>query len=163
MRKRIYHRRVRLLCDPARSRAPWSVDGVHYFNDGNLCECEASDFYGYGFQFDKKAVPFDRGSDIQPLRLSVKSNGCSLACVYSENKDTAKAEIIAEYFERVHSVGWVYVIRKETYSELYEMNAPEFREFVEEFGGISRESGKTCYKIKIRTSQKMERWLEARV
>lgn len=163
MKKIKYYHHVSVSYDPNRSRAPWSIDGVHHFNDGNLAECEASDLFGYGFRYDTQAVPFDLGSDIEPLRMSVKSNGCSLACVYSDNKDTAKADIIAEYFRRVHSVRWVYVIRKESYSDMYQMDATEFQEFVERFGGLTRESGKTYYKIKIRTTQKMEQWLMARV
>lgn len=162
MRKLFYYHHRGLLYNPDRPRAPWTLDGIHYFNQGNLCECETSDFYGYGFRYDKKAIRFDKGSDIEQLRLSVKSDGCTLACVYRESKDTAKAEIIGEYFERTHSIKWVYVIRKSGYSELYEMNATEFREFVETFGGLSRESGKFYYKVKIRTTQKMEDWLMAR-
>lgn len=163
MQKHFYHHRMQLFYNSDRPRAPWTFDGIHYFNHGNLCECEVSDFFGCGFKYDKKAIRFDRGSDINQLCMSVKSDGCTLACIYRESKDTAKAEIIGEYFERVHSVKWVYVIRKSGYSELYEMNATEFREFVETFGGLSRESGKIYYKVKIRTTQKMENWLAARV
>ena len=162
MKKRVYVHHVPLLYHADRPRSPWTMDGVHHMNDGNLIECECSDCYGYGFRYDTKAVPFDIGSDIEDLRISVKSNGCSLACVYRESKETAKAEIIAEYFDRVHSRLWAYGIREEKQTVFYEMEREEFKLFVEMFGGLSRESGKTYYKIKIRTTQKMVSWLEDR-
>jgi hypothetical protein len=149
--------------DASRSRAPWTIDGQHFFNDGNLAECGVNEHFGYGFRYDKKAVAFDIGSDIEALRMSVKSNGCSLACVYRTNKETAKAEIIAEYFERVHSNRWAYVVRTDMSLEIYEMNAMEFRQFVEKFSGLSRESGKDYYKLKIRTTDKMMAWLKAQL
>lgn len=163
MKRHIYVRHINLMYDSSRPRAPWSIDGIHHMNGGNRHECEVNDFFGYGFRYDTKAVPFDEGSDIEELKISVKSDGCSLACVYRNDKTTAKTEIIAEYFERVHSTRWIYVIGRDNHSELYEMNATEFKEFVEQFGGLSKESGKTYYKIKIRTTQKMEKWLMTRV
>lgn len=161
MKKNIYHHCHAVGYNPDRPRAPWTLDGIHYFNNGNLAECEASDFYGYGFRYDTDGVPFDKGSDIEPLRYSVKSHNCSLGCVYTtHNTPEGKAEIIAEYFRRTRSVGWVYVVRYEEHSDIYEMDAQEFRYLLENFGSMSRESGKTVYKIKIKTSQKMVRWFE---
>ena len=149
--------------DANRSRAPWSYDGIRHFNEGNFAEGGASECYGFGFRYDTKGVPFDKGSDIEPLCMSVKSNGCSLACVYRQDKETAKAEIIAEYFERVHSIRWAYVIRTENRFDIYEMDANEFRLFVEQFSGLSRETGKPYYKLKIRTTNTMVKWLQAQI
>jgi hypothetical protein len=101
------------------------------------------------------------GSDIEELNASVKSSGASLACLYGSDK----AEIVREYFARVHSTMWIYVVEVDSEFWLYQMNAEEFRAMLEEFSGLARESGKEIrYKLRLKkTSSKMVKWLEERV
>ncbi|MBR4155409.1 MAG: hypothetical protein IKU01_01720 [Bacteroidales bacterium] len=134
-------------------------------NGGNLAEACASEGYGYGYGFDKDCIPYDKGSDIEELKMSVKSSGASLACIY-RNSNTAEdfKSIIAEYFANVHSVRWCYVVLIDNTANLYEMNAEEFKEFLMNWAGMSKESGKECYKIKFKkTSGIMVKWLEEKV
>ena len=70
------------------------------------------------------SVKFDEGSDIPELNVSVKAERFTLAL--NVNGDTV-TEQIADYLNRVHSTGWVYV-SKNGYG--YGMNKAEFTEFL---------------------------------
>lgn len=161
MKKSVFTSKTAVHFDPAHKGAPYTVDGVHYFNDGNRHEAVVSEWAGYGFGYDNDHVPFDKGSDIEELNASVKSSGASLACLYGDDK----ASIIAEYFARVHSTMWIYSIEVDGEFWFYQMNADEFKEFLEEFSGLTRESGKEIrYKVRLKkTSSKMIKWLEGRL
>lgn len=161
MKKSVYFVRTAVHFNPDHKGAPYTVDGVHYFNDGNRHEAAVSEWAGYGFGYDNDHVPFDKGSDIEELNASVKSSGASLACLYGNDK----ASVIAEYFARVHSTMWIYSIEVDGEFWFYQMNADEFKEFLEEFSGLTRESGKEIrYKVRLKkTSGKMVKWLEERL
>ena len=161
MKKSVYSVRTAVRFNPDHKGAPYTVDGIHHFNDGNRHEAAVSEWAGYGFSYDNDHVPFDKGSDIEELNASVKSSGASLACLYGDDK----ASIIAEYFARVHSTMWIYSIEVDGDFWFYQMNADEFKEFLEEFSGLTRESGKEIrYKVRLKkTSGKMVKWLEERV
>lgn len=70
------------------------------------------------------SVKFDEGSDIPELNVSVKAERFTLAL--NVNGDTV-TEQIADYLNRVHSTGWVFV-SKNGYG--YGMNKAEFSEFL---------------------------------
>lgn len=161
MKKSVFNSSVSVHFNPEHKGAPYTVDGVHWFNNGNRMEAVVNEWAGYGFGFDTDHVPFDMGSDIEELSASVKSSGASLACLYGSDK----AEIIREYFARVHSTMWIYVVEVDSEFWLYQMNAEEFRAMLEEFSGLTRESGKEIrYKLRLKkTSSKMVKWLEERV
>lgn len=133
-------------------------------NMGNLVEAGSNEMFGYGFHYDRKAVPFDVGSDIEELNMSIKSGKASLACIYRQDKtEEAKQSIIEEYFSRVHSTCWGFGYILDNELNLYRMNAEEFREFLNVWGTIEKESGKDCYKVKIKqVSGIMVKWLEER-
>lgn len=161
MKKSVYTCQTAVHFNPDHKGAPYTVDGVHYFNNGNRLEAVVNEWAGYGFDFDTEHVPFDMGSDIEELNASVKSSGASLACLYGPDKD----EIIREYFARVYSTMWIYVAEVDSEFWLYQMNAEEFKTMLEEFGGLTRESGTEIrYKLRLKkTSSKMVKWLEERV
>lgn len=161
MKKSVYTCQTAVHFNPEHKGAPYTIDGIHYFNDGNRHEAVVSEWAGYGFSYDVDHVPFDKGSDIEELYASVKSSGASLACLYGDDK----ASIIAEYFARVHSSMWIYSVEVDGEFWLYQMNADEFKEFLEEFSGLARESGKEIrYKVRIKkTSGKMIKWFEGRL
>ena len=161
MKKSVFVSRTSVHFDPTHKGAPYSVDSAHFFNFGNYAEAVVNEWAGYGFGFDTYAVPFDKGSDIEELNASVKSSGASLACLYGSDK----ADIIREYFARVHSTMWIYVVEVDSEFWLYQMNAEEFKTMLEEFSGLTRESGKEIrYKLRLKkTSSKMVKWLEERV
>ena len=161
MKKSTYTCKTAVHFNPDHKGAPYTVDSIHYFNDGNRHEAVVSEWAGYGFSYDNDHVSFDKGSDIEELNASVKSSGASLACLYGDDK----ASIIAEYFTRVHSSMWIYSIEVDSEFWLYQMNADEFKEFLEEFSGLTRESGKEIrYKVRIKkTSGKMIKWFEGRL
>lgn len=161
MKKSVYTCKTAVHFNPEHKGAPYTVDSIHYFNDGNRHEAVVSEWAGYGFSYDNDHVSFDKGSDIEELNASVKSSGASLACLYGDDK----ASIIAEYFARVHSSMWIYSVEVDGEFWLYQMNADEFKEFLEEFSGLTRESGKEIrYKVRIKkTSGKMIKWFEGRL
>lgn len=144
---------------------PYLVNGKKA-NFGNLSEAVANEATGNGFHFDMDCVPFDKGSDIETLNMSVKSSGASLACLYREEKSAEAWEsLINEYFHRVHSTAWMYVALVDDEWKLFIMNAEEFKQFVREWGTWDKETKKeqVLYKIRLKkTSGKMLRWLEER-
>ena len=160
MRKATYTTTTAIKYDPTHKGAPYTVDGIHYFNNGNKLEAVINEWCGNGFGFDTKAVSFDKGSDVEKLHASVKSSGASLACLYGETKEA----IIAEYFERVASRLWIYVVEIDGEFWIYQMDRAEFAEMLEKFATTAKESG--SHKLKVRfnkTSGKMIKWLEEKV
>lgn len=107
------------------------------------------------------SVPFDVDSDIPEIRASVKSPRFTLVSATLSRGETFE-EKVNDYFERVASDLFVYVSKT---LKAYYMNADEFRDFIETFCGLERESEKNGGGMKIRArseSKAMLRWLEAR-
>lgn len=161
MKKSIFVSKTAVHFNPEHKGAPYTVNGKNFFNFGNYAEAVVSEWAGYGFSYDNDHIPFDKGSDIEELNASVKSSGASLACLYGDDRNS----IIAEYFARVHSTMWIYAMQVDNEWWLYQMTAEEFKEFLEEFGGLVRESGKEIrYKVRLKkTSSKMVKWFEERL
>ena len=148
--------------DASHKGAPYSLDGGNTFkNGGEFSESCAKHHRGLDYMVNPSTT-FDNGSDIEELNASVKSSGASLASLYGTNKE----EILDEYFARVHSTLWIFMVNldNETMVE-YHMNADEFRAFLNEWAGLAVESGKVRrYKVRLKkTSGKMIKWLEERV
>lgn len=128
-------------------------------NHGDFCE-ENFDYALNGTISGKDSLPFDMASDVTYMGIgySVKSDHFTLVSarlVPGENM----AEILDTYFARVHSTRWAYVGRNDI---AYIMNMVEFREFLETFATLERESQKNGGGIKVRCraeSQKMLKWL----
>lgn len=108
---------------------------------------------------------WNMGSDIEPLKMSVKSDRFSLtAGGQLIGKD--KKEMLDDYFNRVASKRFAYVTNA---YEVFEMNAQEFRAFLESFTYTERDSGKNGGKLKLRAyretrnDDEMLKWLFERV
>lgn len=162
MKKIEYRIEIPFTYDASHKGAPYSLDGgLTHKNNGEFCESNAKYHRGLDYKVNP-ATTFDKGSDIESLNASVKSSGASLACVYGMDKET----ILDEYFTRVHSTLWIYMVNIENETMIeYHMNAKEFRTFLNEWSGLAVESGKEKrYKVRIKkTSGKMIKWLEERV
>lgn len=107
------------------------------------------------------SVPFDKGSDIPELHMSVKSDHATLASARLMHGKTF-AEQLDEFFQRAASEWFAYVTDEEI---AYVMNPTEFREFVATFGKWERESSKNGGGYKIRLGHEgaaMLRWLSVR-
>lgn len=139
--------------------------GAHYFFNGKYANCGeflesvAKAHRGLDYTVNP-TTSFDKGSDIESEKASVKSGGASLACLYGDTKE----EIIKEFFERVASEKFIYITMVEDNITEYEMNKTEFKNFLDEFGTLAKESGgKDLQKVRIRkTSTKMVKWFEER-
>lgn len=162
MKKIEYKITIPFIYNASHKGAPYSLDGgLTHKNNGEFCESSAKHHRGLDYMVNPSTT-FDKGSDIEELNASVKSSGASLASLYG----TSKEEILNEYFARVHSTLWIFMVNldNETMVE-YHMNADEFRTFVNEWAGLAVESGKVRrYKVRFKkTSGKMIKWLEERV
>ena len=100
-----------------------NIDRKEGYNNGQFAQAVA-DFTLMKKDRASDSVKFDEGSDIPELRVSVKAERFTLAL--NVNGDTV-AEQITDYFNRVHSTGWVFV-SKNGYG--YGMNKSEFTEFL---------------------------------
>lgn len=94
------------------------------------------------------ATPFNEGSDIEPLKMSVKSNHFTLAsnlqgATYEEQRD--------DFFNRCVSEVFAYVTLER---KVYVMNCLQFREFLDNFHEI--DTDKKTGKITIRGKKRAE-------
>lgn len=132
--------------------------GEAFKNGGEFLESVAKCARGLDYLVNP-TTNFDEGSDIESEHASVKSGKASLACLYGESFE----EIVAEYFARVASTKWIYMVQIDESVIEYHMNKTEFAEFINEWGAIGIESGSHRKKVRIKaTSGKMVAWLEAR-
>ena len=139
-----------------RKGAHYLIDGrTNYVNGGEFAEivCKAI----RGFEAVKDAnTKFDKGSDIEETRTSIKSNGCGLT---DEKLADNREDFLARYFERTHSTNVDYVVIIDDEVSIYNMNMNEFREFTNEFAKWDKHSEK----VRIKTSGKMIKWFEEKV
>jgi hypothetical protein len=110
-------------------RAPYTIDGIHYMNGGELAEVLNKDRLGYQPIKDGN-IKWCDGSDINELKISCKSYRFSLTSErLGDNYETVKNE----YFKRVHSILWHYIIIDNDYLIVYEMNKSEFESYIDNF------------------------------
>ena len=156
MTKTIATMPINYTYDVNHARAHYLIEGeTTYKNGGEFAEivCKAI----RGFKAEKDAnTKFDKGSDIEETRTSIKSSGCGLTDEkLADNRD----DFLAEYFRRTHSTNVDYVIIIDEEVTIYNMNMNEFREFTSKFATWDKHSTK----VRIKTSGKMIKWFEERV
>ena len=135
----------------------------HYLIEGETTHKNGGEFSEVvckairGFEPKKDAnTKFDKGSDIEETRTSIKSSGCGLT---DEKLADSKEDFLAEYFRRTHSTNVDYVIIIDEEVTIYNMNMEEFKEFTANFATWDKHSTK----VRIKTSGKMIKWFEERV
>lgn len=138
---------------PEHKGAPYTIDGEHYMNAGELCETAIKAALGFDARKDA-STPFDAGSDIPELHASVKSSKATLTGI---KLGATMDEILGNYFKRVASTLWIWVVLIDETVTAYEMNREEFESFTREFARVEREVVR--YKT---SSSKMIQWLEER-
>lgn len=156
MTKTIAPMPISYIYDANHSRSHYLIEGMEtYKNGGEFAEivCKAI----RGFKAVKDAnTPFDKGSDIEETKTSIKSTGCGLTDEkLADNRD----DFLAEYFRRTHSTNVDYVIIIDEEVIIYNMNMNEFKEFTNEFAKWDKYSTK----VRINTTCKMIKWFEEKV
>lgn len=143
---------------PERNGAKYKI-GDKFKNSGEFLESVAKHHRGLDYLVNP-TTSWDTGSDIESEHASIKSSKASLGRLYGNTME----EILEEYFSKVASTKWIYMIQIDDKVVEYHMNASEFREFTEKFGRLGIESGSHKQKIKfLATSSKTVAWLEERV
>lgn len=159
MKKSIYNCPIVYRYEPTKAGAKYSIDGIRYCNLGNLLESIAKAHRGLEYLVNP-TTKWNEGSDIESEKASVKSGKASLACIYGEDMKT----ILDTFFEGVASEKFIYMIMIDDQVSEYEMNKTEFREFVEKFGRLAKESGSPKHKVQLlQTSGKTIQYLDERV
>ena len=156
MTKTIATMPINYTYDTNHARSHYLIEGIKgYKNGGEFAEivCKAI----RGFEAVKDAsTPFDKGSDIEETRTSIKSNACGLTDIkLADNKE----DFLAEYFRRTHSTNVDYVVIIDDEVSIYNMDMNEFREFTTNFATWDKHSTK----VRINTTIKMLKWFEERV
>ena len=105
-----------------------SIKGLVNGNAGNIVERSVT--MNNGLEYHQDHVEWFKGSDIEALGMSVKSYKASLGEAKTFTA-TEKAGIINEYFERCPSTVWAWGAIVNDEVVYYEMNATEFRSFLE--------------------------------
>lgn len=157
MKRYTYTNTMPFTFDPNHRGAHYLIGGK-YKNHGEWLESVAK--YHRGLEYlVNPATSYDEGSDIESLNASVKSAGCSLACVYGPTYEAIKET----YFANVHSTLWIYM--QDFGEEIVEwhMNREEFEAFLDEFHEMAKESGSGLQKVRTKKNLKVIKWLEERV
>lgn len=154
MRKTVYDMTISYKFNAEHKGAPYTFDGIHYMNAGEFKEAVRKAVAGLECKKDAN-TPFDEGSDIEETNTSVKSSGATISPIKGESVE----EVMTEYFERVHSDNWDYVTVVDERVIVYNMNANEFKEFVNRFG---RMNDRKVVRL-MKESSKMIKWFEERM
>ena len=156
MKKIVAEMPINYRYDAEHPRSHYMIEGeTTYKNGGEFSEvvCKAV----RGFKAEKDAnTPFDKGSDIEETRTSIKSHGCGLT---DEKLADNREDFLAEYFRRTHSTNVDYVVIIDDMVTIYNMDMNEFKEFTDNFATWDKHS----VKVRIKTTGKMIKWLEERV
>lgn len=155
MRKETYTNNLTFTFDGTRKGAKYTLDGEHYMNHGEFCECLAKSVLGYDAIKDANTA-YDMGHDIPEINASVKSWNCGLT-------DRKLADNRAEFVERFFETSdknttylWVYEYGEMV--DLWYMNESEFRQFTEQFGNWDGYAKKIRFKT---CNNKINAWLES--
>lgn len=127
-----------------------------YRNHGQACE-QSLAYALTGEMRSHDHVAFDMGSDIPEYAMSVKSARFTLASANVLGGECL-ADMLNDYFERVASSVFAYVTND---MAVYMMDCNEFREFLERFAFLDRESEKNGggYKVRAKSESKaMLKW-----
>ena len=156
MTKTIAPMPISYIYDANHSRSHYLIEGMEtYKNGGEFAEIVCKVIRGFEGVKDAN-TPFDKGSDIEETKTSIKSTGCGLTDEkLADNKD----EFLAKYFERTHSTNVDYVDIQNDEVTIYNMNMNEFREFTNKFATWDKHSKK----VRINTTNKMRVWFDERV
>lgn len=135
--------------------APYTLDGAHFLNAGELTEiCVKS---ALGFAPEKEAnTSFRLASDIEALRASVKSAKATLT---SERLADNFTDALTRYLAETASALWIFAVVNGERVTIYEMGASEFRAFTERWARWEAERGVIRYR---EASSKMLAWLDER-
>lgn len=140
--------------NPEHKGAPFTLDGIKYMNAGELKECLYKASLNLAPVKDANGS-FDTCDDVPETGESVKSSKATLT---TAKLGTTYNEIKANYFKRVHSTAWVWVIIHDEELVTYHMNRTEFAEFMDKFASL--QSGVIRFRA---DSTKMIQWFEDKV
>ena len=147
---------INYIYDNSRKGAKYSVNnGKSWINGGEMAEIGTKAVFGIETLEKDANTPFDKGSDIEELEMSVKSSKFTLCCPIGKTWD----ETITNYFQRVHSTSWGYAVIIEDEITVYTMNKAEFKEFLETWANWDESRKVVRGKA---TSGKMIKWFEER-
>ncbi len=158
MTKTIATMPLNYIYDANHNRSHYLIEGIKgYKNGGEFAEIVCKAIRGYKAEKDAN-TSFDKGSDIEETKTSIKSNACGLTD--EKTIRTTREYYYEQYFKRVHSTNVDYVIIIDDMVYIYNMDMhTEFKEFVDTFSYWDNHSKK----IRINTTLKMINWLEERV
>lgn len=147
----------------------WLDDGTQAsLNGGNIDEAGTREALGFGFLYDTKCTAYWEGSDIEELKMSVKSYRFTLAneLTATDNSEATKQSLINQYFSKTASKTWSYSVREGKSLTIYIMNADEFRTFLNLWSTMEHngtKAGVTTYKLRGKRCEKeIVRWLNER-
>jgi hypothetical protein len=157
MKKSISKINVNIIIDTENhKRSPYSLDGIHWMNGGELAE--VLDKLSKGYKPEKDANgKWDETSDIIETRTSCKSYRFGLNNEYLGN---TYEEVKTEYFKRVHSISWDYIIVDGDTLIVYTMDKTEFAEYLDNFHIFER--GRIRGVRSKKAIAEMIEWLDAR-
>lgn len=114
-------------------------------NDGVKFERYATEKFGY--EWKKDSVPFDKGSDIEELKMSIKTLNSSIMTLKNDNRqaktvnadttDNTRLLAVKEFIQKVKSENFMLGMPDLTY---YLMNKKQMELFLQVFSQLDNES-----------------------
>lgn len=146
MRKETYENNLTYIFNSERKNAKYTLDGTHYMNHGEYCECLAKSVLGLAPEKDAN-TRHDEGHDIPELNASVKSWNCGL----TDRKDfrgLGFEEFCNRFFaEELPNTTYIWVHDYGEMVDLYYMDSDEFKEFTLNCGKYYEYEAKVRFKL----------------
>lgn len=143
------------IVNTRRAGAPYTIDGEHHFNNGDLAEITVKAALGYAPIKDANTA-YNIDSDIPEICASVKSAKATLCSAKLGNDFDS---VLTAFMNTVHSTCFIWAIADIDNVEFWEMNASEFVEFTKLFGYFTEDRKVIRYKT---SSKAMIKWLNDR-
>lgn len=162
MEKNVYQITMPYAFDDTRRGSKYLIGGA-YKNHGEFVESAMKHHRGLEYLVNPSTT-FDKGSDIESEKMSVKSDQSSLARLYGQTKD----EVLTKFFALTVSEKFAWGYEKDGIMTEYIMTKAEFFEFCQEFGKLGVESSAKGrakgYKVRFnKTSMNMIMWFELKM
>ena len=139
----------------------YAITAIRTHKNEGINKQQSMDFFHNGRTGRHDNLKWYETSDLPEQSMSVKSARFSL-CAGGQLKGKNIQEMLDDYFARVASIKFTYVTCDYV---AYEMDAKEFRAFLECFGTLEKESTQNGGKIKVKAkseSKEMLKWLKER-
>lgn len=146
VKKETYAKNLSYEYHAERKNAKYTLDGAHFMNHGDFCECLAKSVLGYEPKKDGN-TKYNKGYDIEELHASVKSWNCGLTDTKSLRGLGFEKFITTFFNTELKDTTYIWVYEYDEYVDLWFMNKSEFEYFTRNCATYDNYSQKVRFKL----------------